>query len=125
MEKINLYSKKYHCGIYKITNNLNGKSYIGQSTQIEKRINYHKRQGKSKNKPQLPLYIDMHKYGIDNFNYEILELCNIDELDNKQKYWISFYNTRIPNGYNNYTQNNFKPIKAKCIVNDLETLSKN
>ena len=95
-----LYSNEHSCGIYKITNKVNGKSYIGQSEQIEKRIRYHRKQGKLKTGLHYPLYEDMRKYGINNFDYEILEQCSIEKLNEKEKYWISFYNTKVPNGYN-------------------------
>ena len=42
----------------------------------------------------------MNKYGINNFSFEIIEKCKKDELSNKEKYWISFYNSTSPNGYN-------------------------
>lgn len=43
----------------------------------------------------------LNKYGIDNFVWEIVEDCNnLDELNNKEVYWISHYNTMVPNGYN-------------------------
>lgn len=42
----------------------------------------------------------MNKYGIENFSFEIVEECKKDELSNKEKYWIEYYNTTPPNGYN-------------------------
>lgn len=83
-------------GIYKITNNLNGKSYIGQSVDIKRRWNEHKRNiGSNKN----PMYLDFEKYGLDNFSFEILEECEITKLDEREIYWISNYNT-YKQGYN-------------------------
>lgn len=53
-------------GIYKITNRINGKSYVGQSINMEKRFKEHLYKQDT--------YIDraIHKYGKDNFNFEIL-----------------------------------------------------
>lgn len=72
--------KKVH-GIYKITNKINGKSYIGQSVNIDKRIKAHLW---AYNKEHLPtynyhLYQAFRKYGIDNFEISILE--TIDTID--------------------------------------------
>jgi len=41
----------------------------------------------------------MQEYGIENFAFELLEECNIDELDKKEKYFISLYNSNSL-GYN-------------------------
>ena len=81
-------------GIYKITKKSNGKSYIGQSNDIERRINEHKY--------KIDLAIDqaINKYGIDAFEYEIIEECELSQLDEREKYWIAFYNTYKGFGYN-------------------------
>ena len=57
-------------GIYKITNKLTNKAYIGQSIDIKRRWKEHRYNiGSNKN----PLYLDFEKYGLDNFSFEILE----------------------------------------------------
>ncbi len=86
-------------GIYKITNLINNKSYIGKSKNIENRFAYHKMPScwlKEKNKP---LYRAFQKYGIDSFTFDIIEECSADELNNKEIYWIGYYNS-YKNGYN-------------------------
>ena len=83
-------------GIYKITKKSNGKSYIGQSNNIERRFIEHQTKGKSS---RIPVDVAIEKYGKDAFNYEIIEECTLDELNEKEKYWISYYNT-LNNGYN-------------------------
>lgn len=83
-------------GIYKITNKKTGKSYIGQSTNIERRLNEHKTVGE---KSRIPVDIAIKKYGKDSFIYEVIELCSIDELNIKEQYWINYYNTFF-DGYN-------------------------
>ena len=86
-------------GIYKITNLVNGHSYIGLSTNIEKRFCYHKNPYNWNREKDKTLYKAILKYGIDNFNFEILEECSIEELSEKEKFYIDKYDT-FHNGYN-------------------------
>lgn len=87
-------------GIYKITNEINGKAYIGQSICIEERFKQHKREAFYKNKRSNKiLYQAFRKYGLENFSFEILEECTKEELDNREIYWIKYYNT-FNDGYN-------------------------
>ena len=92
-------------GIYKITNLINGKSYIGQSVHIELRIRRHKEVAfrESSQAYNYPLYRAMRKYGLDNFSFEILEECKMSELDDKERQYIKQYNTYGENGYNQNT----------------------
>ncbi len=80
-------------GIYKITNKLNNKSYIGQSIHCGRRLDEHC------NGKQL---IDevIRKEGIENFTFEILKEVNKEELSYWEDYYIIKYNTIVPNGYN-------------------------
>ena len=72
-------------GIYLITNKVNGKKYVGQSIDIEERWKDHIWASK---KSKLLIYRAMRKYGIDNFDFSILEECSIDKLDEREIYWI-------------------------------------
>lgn len=83
-------------GIYKITNKLNGKVYIGQSNDIERRWKEHKRKYKSEH---TLLYKAMQENGLENFEFSIEELCDLEALDTKEQYYIKFYNSDIE-GYN-------------------------
>ena len=94
-------------GIYKITNTINNKIYIGQSINIQERIAEHKRLALNKeflNKFQYPLYLALNKYGIDNFKFEIIMECSEEQLNYWEQYWIEKLNTYINNpnsqGYN-------------------------
>lgn len=92
--------KQQNCGIYKITNLINGKVYIGQSCQIQKRWSIHKWNAKN-NENQAHLYLAMRKYGIENFSFEVIEYCSRDSLNDREIYWIQYYNsTNSKKGYN-------------------------
>lgn len=86
-------------GIYLITNICNNKKYIGQSKHIERRWAEHKRTYKYDDN-RLHLYSAMKKYGINNFEFKVIEECLCEDLDNKEMYYIQLYNTLVPNGYN-------------------------
>ena len=81
--------------IYKITNLLNEKIYIGQTRQpIEQRFLQHF-------KADSPLGQDMREYGIENFTIEIIERCkNQEQLNEREIFWINALNSKQPNGYN-------------------------
>ena len=89
------------CGIYKIQNKINGKIYIGQSVNIEKRWNKHKNASQNilDHGYETHLYRSFRKYGIENFDFSIIEECPIAELNQKEKYWIQKYNSFFK-GYN-------------------------
>lgn len=89
-------------GIYKITNKINDKMYIGQSVHIKNRWQEHKSKAflpddKSYNSA---LHSAFRKYGLENFLFEVIEECELSDLDNREKYWIKTLNTLSPNGYN-------------------------
>lgn len=85
-------------GIYKITNQVNGKVYIGQSVHIRTRWKQHKQNAQDK-KQNTQLYSAMREYGVDNFSFEVLEECEKEKLNEREIYWISFYNS-FQDGYN-------------------------
>lgn len=90
-------------GIYKITNNINGKCYIGQSRDIQKRWTSHKNVPFNPNYQEYdyPLYKAIRKYGLENFSFEVLEECSIEELNEKEDFWINKYNSiDSDHGYN-------------------------
>ena len=67
--------------IYMHKNKLNGKIYIGQSINIEERWKAHRAAGQNNNckYKDYPLYKDMHKYKLDNFDFSIVEKCLKEE----------------------------------------------
>lgn len=72
-------------GIYKITNKINGKCYIGQSVDIKRRFYDHSCKSHEHNRH---LYNAMGKYGKENFEFEILEECPIELLNEREIYYI-------------------------------------
>lgn len=76
-------------GIYKITNP-KGKIYIGQSTNIVKRKNNYSKLQDCKN--QTKLYNSLVKYGYSEHIFEVVEECNIEDLNERERYWQDFYN---------------------------------
>lgn len=77
-------------GIYKIKNLLNGKVYIGQSIDIKRRFKDHKKEIKNNN--VYPLYHSIRKYGIENFEFNVIEhVSNNDELNIKEQFWVDYY----------------------------------
>ena len=85
------------CGIYKITNKINGKSYIGQSINIKNRWQVH-----ASTKDDCPIHRAIQKYGKKNFEWEILEKCLPENLDEKERYYINLYNTCSSKGWHGY-----------------------
>lgn len=85
--------------IYKITNLINQKSYIGKTEKDDpyKRWEEHQRQANRTSTEKRPLYSALNKYGFENFSFEILEETN--NLVKREVYWIDFFNT-YKIGYN-------------------------
>ena len=75
-------------GIYKITNNLNHHFYIGQSIHIQKRWKEHQKSFKE-NKRKTVLQRAFHKYGFENFSFEVVEECEPDKLNEREMFYIA------------------------------------
>ena len=96
-------------GIYKITNKINNKIYIGKSINIKERWSEHIRESLlseekwnlNKRGEQTPIHKAIRKYGKDNFIFEVIEECTKEELNNKEIKWISYFNSTSSDiGYN-------------------------
>lgn len=88
-------------GIYKIENLITGKVYIGQSTDI---LNRWKQEISAANNINnraynYPLSTDIRTYGLNAFDFQVLEECSAKELSIKEKSWIDHYDS-YNNGYN-------------------------
>lgn len=106
------------CGIYKITNLINNKSYIGQSIRIENRFKDH-----CKKSSTSLISRAIQKYGKENFSFEILEICLPEQLDEREQYWIKYYDCcaldGIEKGYNQTRGGQFHRIDDYDIILNL------
>lgn len=85
--------------IYKITNKINDKVYIGQTmSSIEVRWRTHKSSWQGHRHCQA-LYDAFDKYGIENFSIELIEECNLEDINEREQYWIKQYDS-YNKGYN-------------------------
>lgn len=82
--------------IYRITNKVNGKSYIGQTRNT---VEFKWRQHINA-KDNKYFHKAIRKYGVENFKIDTLECCNVEDLDSREIYYIAKYNTFGENGYN-------------------------
>lgn len=106
-------------GIYKITNLINGKIYIGQALYIERRLSEHKR-GKGLSAQLIDKAI--LKYGVENFSFEVIEECDAIELNDKEIYWIDYYNS-YRRGYNLTSGGQGAPnVKIRLSAQDVEDI---
>lgn len=84
--------------IYIIKNKINNKVYIGQAIDSNHRFISHLSRAKT-NSDNSAIHNAIIKLGKENFYYEILE-SQIENYNEREKYWIAYYNSQIPNGYN-------------------------
>ena len=92
------------CGIYKITNTVTGDFYIGSSKDIKHRWAHHKIPSSWNKHPNNPMYQDMQKYGIDKFEFQVIEEVEAEKLKEKEQQFIETlkptYNNINANGLN-------------------------
>ena len=87
--------------IYKITNTVTGKCYIGETIQHDYQSRWRKHRNCLKYKEGCPvLKASMKKYGLDKFKFEILIICFDKDLLKYEREYIKKYNSQIPHGYN-------------------------
>lgn len=80
-------------GIYKITNLIDHKIYVGQSGNIRRRWVNHKIELNNNSHINRHLQYSWNKYGEKNFKFEIIEECSKSDLNDREKYWINYYNS--------------------------------
>ena len=99
------------CGIYKFTSETTGLSYIGQSIDIDRRYKEHQKRDRD-----YSFYNAIKEHGQEDFDFEILELCEKEKLNEREKYWIAYYNSyyhgynETPGGEGSYMSGKKKPV---------------
>lgn len=89
--------------IYKITNKINGKIYVGYSSQtLEKRIKKYHQHIKQSNHQNRPIIRALKKYGFESFSWSIIDnAADKQEMCDKEIFWIAFLESTVPSiGYN-------------------------
>jgi len=87
--------------IYKITNLINQKVYIGQTVQSNPKMRWYSHQADARREKKSYLYDSMRKHGIDRFLWEVIDSAtSIDELNAKEKKWLDHYRNLVA-VYNN------------------------
>ncbi len=90
--------------IYCWTCKVNGKQYVGQARNLRARWRFHRNSAsgevESTYSKRTAIARAMRKHGFENFVITILEVCPIEQLDEREKVWIAELNTLVPNGYN-------------------------
>lgn len=112
--------------VYKITNCINNKCYIGSSVRVKKRWKEHINCSKNENdkKYNYPLYRAFRKYGLENFTFEIIkdDFDSIEEMQDYKQSMIIYYNS-LCNGYNQ-TLNTHSNIDSKNSQEHIKKSSK-
>lgn len=96
-------------GVYKITNTITNDSYIGSSKDVNRRWAHHKCPSRWKKCPNSQLYLDMQKYGVDKFEFQILVNVKVDQLKETEQKFIE----KLQPTYNNYRAKGFDVERRK------------
>lgn len=90
--------------IYLITCLVNGKQYVGQARNLRVRWQFHRSAALGKPNQsytqKMAISLSMRKHGFENFEFTILETCDVDKLDAREVHWITVLKTLSPDGYN-------------------------
>ncbi len=97
------------CGVYPITNKINGKRYVGSSTNVGARVNQHFGTALRKYKDIHPMYKEFSEFGRDNFTVTLLEKCDRNNKLERERHW---YDTLSP-------EYNLIPPDEQPLLNEL------
>ena len=112
--------------IYKITNKINGKSYIGQTIQnVKERFYQHCATKCSQAILNMVIHKAINKYGKSNFTIEVIEEVESTNLNDRERYWIRYYDS-YNNGYNSTKGGQdgiklFKNLDTESIVREYKS----
>ena len=112
--------------IYKITNKINGKSYIGQTIQnVKERFYQHCATKCSQAILNMVIHKAINKYGKSNFTIEVIEEVESTNLNDRERYWIRYYDS-YNNGYNSTEGGQdgiklFKNLDTESIVREYKS----
>ena len=84
--------------IYRYVNTINNKCYVGQTSNPKKRREQHKSAALTELKKSA-FYDAVREFGLEKFRYEVLEIVDIDKRNDREKYWIQYYDS-YNKGYN-------------------------
>lgn len=112
-------------GIYIYRNKINQKVYIGQSTNIERRIKEHNSRAFQVNSGDYNSNLSkaIRKYGLDNFEISTITSCSKEELDNLEIYYINYYQSYLKEKGYNMTLGGNSNGKGKLTFEELEQLT--
>lgn len=112
--------------IYKITNKINGKSYIGQTIQnVKERFYQHCATKCNQAVLNMVIHKAINKYGKSNFTVEVIEEVESTNLNDRERYWIKYYDS-YNNGCNSTKGGQdgiklFKNLDTKSIVREYKS----
>lgn len=113
-------------GIYKIENLINHQKYVGQSRDIHTRWGQERTNAfnPATNDFDSPLSQDIRQYGLHNFSFEIIEECELEQLNEKEIYWVAYFDS-YHNGYNRTPGGGYNAYRVsqetiEAIKNDLK-----
>ena len=118
------------CGVYKITNKVNDKIYIGSSNNVEKRWHQHKIQLRAGEHKNTHLQHAWDLYGEDNFIFEIIEECSPEIQFEREQHYLDTLNPFDDHGYNivrriskEYLSDNYMTRKCSICGKEYHTFS--
>ena len=98
--------------VYKITNTITNDFYIGSSKDVKERWRNHKKPSKWKQYPNNLMYLDMQKYGLDKFEFQVIAEVEIEQLKETEQQFIETlkptYNKNRAKGWDSETHNKYQ-----------------
>ena len=107
----------HKCGVYKITH-ISGKYYVGSSKNIGRRFNEHKYSIRHYGKLGEIYFLD--DYNVDNYKFEVLELCDIDDLWKTESKYINLEDPLVVNYKDSKNNGNFDSFNRVLALNGIE-----